>query len=64
MNDQRYRLTLTLDGHPVMRGWWPAESVARRQHTEWVGGWGRPGARVVLVDEETGETLAIWPDED
>lgn len=64
MNDQRYHLTLTFDGRPAMHGWWPDEAIARGQHTRWVGDWGRPGARVVLVDEESGETLTEWPDED
>jgi len=59
----RYRLTLTVDGRPVAHGWWPSEQVARDRHTEWVGDWGRPGASVALVDEESGETLTSWPDE-
>ena len=29
---------------------------------ETVGDYGRDGARIVLVDTETGETLASWPD--
>ena len=59
--DGRYHLTLTLDGQPAMHGWWASEKTARRQFTAWIGERGRPGARIVLIDEETGETLAAWP---
>jgi len=61
---ERYHLALTVDGRPVAHGWWASEAVARDRHTEWVGDWGRPGARVVLVDTVAGETLTTWPDED
>jgi hypothetical protein len=62
--DDRYHLCLTLDGQPAMQGWWPRESTARRQFSAWVGERGSmPGVRIVLVDEETGETLTTWPDE-
>lgn len=58
----RYHLTLTSAGAAVAHGWWGSETVARGKFTEWVGDWGRPGARITLVDEETGETLTTWPD--
>ncbi|MGW2692314.1 hypothetical protein ACWC3Y_10685 [Streptomyces sp. NPDC001296] len=59
----RYRVTLTLDGRPTMHGWWNKESTARRKFTSTVGEYGRDRARIVLVDTETGETLASWPEE-
>jgi hypothetical protein len=59
----RYHLTLTADGQPVMHGWWAKESTARRQFRSWVGEHGQPDARIVLVDEETGDELESWPDE-
>lgn len=61
MNPERYHLTLTSAGRPVAQGWWGSEAVARAKHREWVGDWGRPGVTVTLVDEETGETLTVWP---
>lgn len=57
----RYHLTLTAAGRPAMHGWWPSEATARGKFQAWVGEWGRPGTRVVLVDEETGATLDDWP---
>lgn len=33
------------------------------QFRSWVGEHGMLGARIMLVDEETGETLTEWPDE-
>jgi len=57
----RYHLTLTAAGRPAMHGWWPSEVTARGKFATWVGSWGVPGAQIVLVDEETGETLAEWP---
>jgi hypothetical protein len=62
--DDRYHLTLTLDGEPAMQGWWAKEATARRQFSSWVGERGEmPGVRITLVDEETDETLAVWPKE-
>jgi hypothetical protein len=62
MTEGRYHLTLTADGRPAMHGWWASEATARRKWTAWIGGRGSlPGARVTLVDEDTGETVADWP---
>jgi hypothetical protein len=64
MDDQRFHLTLTLDGRPAMQGWWGSEATARRQFKVWIGERGSmPGVRIVLVDEETGTVLTTWPDE-
>ncbi|MEU3613555.1 hypothetical protein ABZ725_14725 [Streptomyces sp. NPDC006872] len=64
MNPDRYHLTLTAGGRPVMHGWWASETTARAQFTTWIGSWGGlPGAQVTLVDEEAGETLTTWPEE-
>ena len=61
--DDRYHLTLTLDGGPAMQGWWSKEKTARRQFSSWVGERGSmPGVRIVLVDEEDGVELAAWPE--
>jgi hypothetical protein len=60
----RYHLLLTLDGRPAMHGWWSEEATARRQFASWKRERGEmPGARITLVDEETGETLETWPEE-
>ncbi|MFF7824162.1 hypothetical protein ACFZCM_02965 [Streptomyces rochei] len=59
----RYRVTVTVQGRPLMHGWWGSETTARRKFASWIGEHGsRPGARVTLTDEETGETLTEWPD--
>ena len=63
MDDQRYHLTLTADGQSVAHGWWASEETARRKFRSWVGDWGRPGAQVVLTDEDEQRVLASWPDE-
>lgn len=60
----RYHLQLTTGGRPVVHGWWGSEATARRKMASWIGDWGQPGTRVTLTDEETGEQLAAWPDED
>lgn len=57
----RYRLTLTLAGRRVMRGWWAEEPVARGQIPAWVRDWGVPGARIVLVDTADDAVLVTWP---
>jgi hypothetical protein len=63
VTDQRYHLTLAVDGRPVMHGWWGSRSVAEGKFARWIGEHDRPGARVTLTDEEKGETLTSWPDE-
>jgi hypothetical protein len=61
----RFYLTLTTDGRPAMHGWWPVRATADRKFREWIGEQGsRPGAGIVLVDEETGDALETWPGED
>ncbi|MFE2689646.1 hypothetical protein [Streptomyces mirabilis] len=62
MSNQRYHLTLTTDGRPAMHGWWANEATARSQFTTWIGAWGELlDARIALVNEEAGETIADWP---
>jgi hypothetical protein len=61
VND-RYHLSLTLDGQPAMQGWWAKEATARRQFSAWVGERGSmPGVRITLVDEEQQRVLESWP---
>ncbi|MET9909650.1 hypothetical protein ABZZ74_23095 [Streptomyces sp. NPDC006476] len=57
----RFHVTLASAGRPVMSGWWGSESTARDKFRDWVGS-GVADARVALVDEVTGETLAQWPE--
>ncbi|WP_185931394.1 hypothetical protein [Streptomyces sp. WAC08401] len=55
---------MTVEGRPLMHGWWGSEATARRKFVAWIGEHGsRTGARVTLTDEETGETLTEWPTE-
>ncbi|WP_369265227.1 hypothetical protein [Streptomyces sp. R35] len=61
MGGQRYHLTL--DGRSAMHGWWGREATARHQFASWIGERGRPGARIVLVDEQEHRVLASWSDE-
>ena len=64
MDDERYHLTLTLDGGPAMQGWRGSEATARRQFSTWIGERGSmPGVRITLVDEQEQRVLASWPDE-
>ncbi|MFF9309867.1 hypothetical protein ACF1BS_03060 [Streptomyces sp. NPDC014748] len=59
----RFHLLLSSDGRPVVQGWWGSEATARRKLVGWVGEYGgMPDARIILADEKTGETLAVWPD--
>lgn len=46
-----------------MQGWWANRKTADAKFKEWVGDYGRPGSRITLVDEVTGETLTTWPEE-
>ena len=58
----RYRVTVEVDGQPVIRGWWDEGTVADGKVIRWIGRHGgRAGARITLVDEGTGETVTSWP---
>jgi hypothetical protein len=59
----RYHLLHTINDRPVQHGWWNQEETAREKFRDCVGLYGAPGARITLTDEDTGEQLAIWPDE-
>ena len=61
MNPQRYHLTLTVPGGRRVHGWWGSETTARGKFSSWLGEWGRDGARISLVDEDTGTVLEEWP---
>lgn len=63
MNAERYHVTLTAAGRPLMHGWWGSKSTADAKFKEWVGDYGRPGSRITLVDEVTGAVLTTWPEE-
>jgi hypothetical protein len=62
MHPARFHLVLAVAGRPVAQGWWASEATARGKFATWVGEWGRPGARVTLVDEDTGTLLTEWPE--
>lgn len=62
---ERYHLVLAAGGRRLMSGWWADEATARRKMVRWINEYGSaPGARVTLVDEETGTVLTEWPDEE
>ncbi|MFD5795578.1 hypothetical protein ACFWIO_18970 [Streptomyces diastatochromogenes] len=64
VNPGRYHLLLTSIGRPVQHGWWQNEETARRKFTRWIGEYGNmPQPRVPLTDEDAGERLASWPEE-
>lgn len=61
---QRFHLTVSSTGRPVMHGWWSREATARDKFRDWIGAYGgMPGARVLLV-ERTGadeRLVECWP---
>ncbi|MFK0020792.1 hypothetical protein [Streptomyces sp. NPDC090798] len=60
---ERFHLTVSSTGRPVIQGWWENDAVARGKFVSWVGEYGTiPGARLTLVDEAAARTLAVWPD--
>ncbi|MCX4596052.1 hypothetical protein OG819_42325 [Streptomyces sp. NBC_01549] len=64
MDDQRYHLTLSTGGRPVMHGWWADLATAERKLSGWIGEHGSvTGARITLVDEQEQRVLESWPDE-
>ncbi|MFB7244671.1 hypothetical protein ACFCYX_19685 [Streptomyces populi] len=59
----RYHLLLSVKGRPAMHGWWKTEPAALEQYRGWIGTWGRPGARVELVDTADGRVIHSWSEE-
>ncbi|MFF1405019.1 hypothetical protein [Streptomyces sp. NPDC058294] len=58
----RYHLLLESGGPPVQHGWWSREETARDKFRRWVGEYGSmPDARIILTDDN-GDVLAVWPD--
>lgn len=58
----RYHLQLTVDGRPVMHGWWNDRATTDRKLSAWVGDYGdRDGVRIALVDTVEGREVAAWP---
>lgn len=61
---QRFHLTVSTTGRPVMHGWWSREATARDKFRDWIGAYGRmPDARVSLAERiGAGERLVeSWP---
>lgn len=58
----RYQLSLVVDGRTVADGWWDRRKTADGRMTDWIGLHGRAGARLTLVDTETGARIRSWPD--
>jgi hypothetical protein len=58
----RYHLLLTVDGRPVMHGWWAQRPTADRKMASWIGDYGtRDGVRVTLADTVEDREIAEWP---
>lgn len=63
VDDQRYHLTLTTQGKPVMHGWWGDLATAERKYRSWIGEHSSiDGIRVTLIDEQEQRVLASWPE--
>ncbi|MDQ1013601.1 hypothetical protein [Streptomyces afghaniensis] len=65
LDDERFHLTLTAGGLPLMHGWWGKRPTAEHQYRSWIGSWGSVGgARIVLTERVShGEqVLASWPE--
>jgi hypothetical protein len=61
-DQERFHLTLSTGGRPVMHGWWPDQATAERKLAGWVGEFGAVDqAAVTLTDTATGTVLEFWP---
>ncbi len=64
-NPERFRVTASSAGHPIMHGWWAAEATARDKFRDWIGSYGQmPEVHVVLTELIGADEhlLASWPD--
>ena len=63
-DQERFRITVSSAGRPVMRGWWADEARARDKFRDWIGSHrDLVEPHFTLVDEETGTVLTTWPGE-
>ncbi|MFE3853888.1 hypothetical protein ACFXPN_22440 [Streptomyces griseorubiginosus] len=63
---QRFHLTVSATGRPVMHGWWSRESTARDKFRDWIGAYGRmPAAHVCMVERIGAEErlMESWPED-
>ncbi|MEU0411884.1 hypothetical protein ABZ307_29240 [Streptomyces griseorubiginosus] len=62
---QRFHLTVSSTGGPVMHGWWSRETTARDKYRDWIGAYGRmPAAHIRLVERlgaADERLLESWP---
>lgn len=63
MDVQRFHVTLSRGGRPILRGWWPDLATAEKKYSRWIGErGGKDDARITLVDEvDGGRLLKSWP---
>ncbi|MGA5895129.1 hypothetical protein [Streptomyces venetus] len=65
MDYERFHLTQTAGGLPVMHGWWGKRPTAEHQYRSWIGSWGDiGGARIALTEraDDGEQVLASWPE--
>jgi len=63
---QRFHLTVSATGRPVMHGWWSRETTARDKFRDWIGAYGRmPAAHVLLVERIGADERLVesWPED-
>lgn len=63
---QRFHLTVSATGRPVMQGWWSREATARDKFRDWIGAYGRMRGAHVALTECVGadeRLLENWPGE-
>ncbi|AYC43276.1 hypothetical protein [Streptomyces griseorubiginosus] len=61
---QRFHLTVSSSGRPVMHGWWSREATARDKFRDWIGAYGGMPAAHLLLAERTGDDerpVESWP---
>lgn len=61
---QRFHLTVSSTGRPVMHGWWSREATARDKFRDWIGAYGgMPAAQVLLVERTGADERLVerWP---
>ncbi|WP_141203518.1 hypothetical protein [Streptomyces griseorubiginosus] len=61
---QRFHLTVSSGGRPVMHGWWSREATARDKFRDWIGAYGAmPAARLLLVERSGHDERLVesWP---
>ena len=62
---ERFHVTVSSVGRPIMHGWWAAPATARNKFRDWIGEYSKMPEVYITLTERAGTDellLTSWPD--